>query len=30
MSVRDFAQIADDRDITWVAEDHAESDLDAL
>jgi predicted HTH domain antitoxin len=30
MSVWDFAQLASERDITWVAGDHLESDLDAL
>lgn len=30
MTVWDFAQLARDRDITWVADDHLESDLDAL
>lgn len=30
MSVWDFAQLAADRDITWVAEDHLDEDLEAL
>ena len=30
LSVWDFAQLAQDRDITWVDDDHVESDLDAL
>ena len=30
MSVWDFAQLASERDITWVADDHVASDLDAL
>jgi Uncharacterised protein family (UPF0175). len=30
MSVWDFAQLARERDITWVADDHVASDLDAL
>lgn len=30
MSVWDFAQLTKERDITWVAGDHLESDLDAL
>jgi len=30
LSVWDFAQLASERDITWVADDHAESDLDEL
>lgn len=30
MSVWDFAQLAKERDITWVADDHLESDLEAL
>jgi len=30
MSVWDFAQIANDRDITWVADDHLDADLEAL
>lgn len=30
MSVWDFAQLAKERDITWVDDDHLESDLEAL
>jgi predicted HTH domain antitoxin len=30
MSVWDFAQLANDRDITWVADDHLDADLEAL
>lgn len=30
MSVWDFAQLAKKHDITWVASDHLESDLEAL
>jgi predicted HTH domain antitoxin len=30
MSVWDFAQLANERDITWVADDHLDADLDAL
>jgi predicted HTH domain antitoxin len=30
MSVWDFAQLAKDRDITWVADDHLDADLEAL
>jgi predicted HTH domain antitoxin len=30
MSVWDFAQLATERDITWVADDHLDADLDAL
>ena len=30
MSVWDFAQLAKERDITWVAGDHLEADLEAL
>lgn len=30
MSVWDFAQLAAERDITWVAADHLDSDLEAL
>jgi predicted HTH domain antitoxin len=30
MSVWDFAQLARERDVTWVGEDHLEEDLDAL
>lgn len=30
MSVWDFAQLAKDRDITWVADDHIDADLEAL
>lgn len=30
LSVWEFAQLAKERDITWVADDHLEADLDAL
>ena len=30
MSVWDFAQLAEERDITWVADDHLDADLEAL
>lgn len=30
MSVWDFAQLAKERDVTWVADDHLDADLDAL
>ncbi|NHN62451.1 hypothetical protein G9463_03880 [Haloarcula sp. JP-Z28] len=30
LSVWDFAQLAKERDITWVADDHLEADLEAL
>lgn len=30
MSVWDFAQLANNRDITWVADDHLDADLEAL
>ncbi|MDS0220956.1 UPF0175 family protein [Haloarcula sp. S1AR25-5A] len=30
MSVWDFAQLAKKRDITWVADDHLDADLEAL
>jgi metal-responsive CopG/Arc/MetJ family transcriptional regulator len=30
MSVWDFAQFAKERDITWVADDHLDADLEAL
>jgi len=30
MSVWDFAQLAEDHDITWVADDHLDEDLEAL
>jgi predicted HTH domain antitoxin len=30
MSVWDFAQLAKERDITWVADDHLDADLEAL
>jgi len=30
MSVWDFAQLAKEHDITWVAEDHVDDDLEAL
>lgn len=30
MSVWDFAQVAKERDITWVGDDHLEDDLEAL
>lgn len=30
MSVWDFAQLAKDHDITWVADDHIDDDLEAL
>lgn len=30
MSIWDFAQLAKEHDITWVADDHLEADLDAL
>jgi hypothetical protein len=30
LSVWDFAQLASERDITWVADDHVASDLDTL
>jgi predicted HTH domain antitoxin len=30
MSVWDFAQLIRDRDITWVADDHLDADLEAL
>lgn len=30
MSVWNFAQLARDRDITWVADDHVEADLEDL
>lgn len=30
VSVWDFAQLAKDHDITWVADDHVEADLDEL
>lgn len=30
LSVWEFAQLAQDRDVTWVADDHLEDDLDAL
>jgi len=30
MSVWDFAQLAKERDITWVGSDHLEDDLEAL
>lgn len=30
VSVWEFLQVAQDRDVTWVADDHLEDDLDAL
>lgn len=30
LSVWEFAQLAQDRDVTWVADDHLADDLDAL
>lgn len=30
MSVWDFAQLAKERDVTWVADDHVDADLEAL
>lgn len=30
MSIWDFAQLAKEHDITWVADDHVEADLDEL
>ena len=30
MSVWDFAQLAKERDVTWVAADHVDDDLEAL
>jgi predicted HTH domain antitoxin len=30
MSVWDFARLAKERDITWVADDHLDADLEAL
>ena len=30
VSVWDFAQLANERDITWVADDHLDADLEAL
>lgn len=30
MSVWDFAQLAQDHDITWVADDHVDADLEEL
>lgn len=30
MSVWDFARLAEDHDITWVADDHVDADLEAL
>jgi len=30
MSVWEFAQLAKERDITWVADDHLDADLEAL
>jgi len=30
LSVWEFAQLAEERDLTWVADDHLESDLEAL
>ena len=30
MSVWDFAQLTKERDITWVADDHLDADLEAL
>lgn len=30
MSVWDFAQLAKERDVTWVADDHLDEDLEAL
>ena len=30
MSVWDFASLVDERDVTWVDEDHLEADLDEL
>jgi len=30
LSVWEFAQLAKERDITWVADDHLETDLEAL
>jgi metal-responsive CopG/Arc/MetJ family transcriptional regulator len=30
LSVWEFARLAKERDLTWVAEDHLESDLEAL
>ena len=30
LSVWDFAQLAKERDITWVADDHLDADLEAL
>ena len=30
MSVWDFTQLAKERDITWVADDHLDADLEAL
>jgi hypothetical protein len=30
MSVWDFAQLAKNRDITWVDDDHLDADLEAL
>jgi predicted HTH domain antitoxin len=30
LSVWEFARLAEERDLTWVADDHLESDLEAL
>lgn len=30
MSVWDFARLAKERDVTWVADDHVDADLEAL
>jgi predicted HTH domain antitoxin len=30
MSVRDFARLAEERDVTWVADDHLDADLETL
>jgi len=30
MSVREFARLAKERDVTWVADDHLGTDLEAL
>ncbi|AGB15639.1 Uncharacterized protein family (UPF0175) [Halovivax ruber XH-70] len=30
LSVWDFAQLASERDVTWVADDHVDDDLEAL
>lgn len=30
LSVWEFAQLADERDVTWVSSDHLESDLEEL